>query len=138
MLKQTFAAAALVMTAGLARADDTAVEIAVDGLKAGLGSIYVGLCTEAEFMRGPCAMNAKAKVDAETATLRIEGVPPGRYAVAAWWDVNDNAEMEKGGWGEPLEPTGASNGAIGNMGPPQFSDAVFDVPASGPVTVTVR
>ena len=138
MLKQTLAAAVLIACAGLARAESTAVEITVDGLKAGFGTIYVGLCTQAEFMQGPCALKAKAKVEADSDTLRIENVAPGRYAVAAWWDVNDNAEMERGGYGEPLEPTGASNGAIGMMGPPLFADAAFDVPATGPVAVTVK
>ena len=138
MLKQMMTAAALIALAAPALAEDARLEVTVDGLKAGVGTIYLGLCTEAEFMKGPCAYKAKAKVEAETATLTIENVTPGRYAVAAWWDVNDNAEMERGGWGEPLEPTGASNGAIGNMGPPLFGDAAIDVPAGGPVTVTVK
>ncbi len=137
MLKQLLAAA-LIALATPALAEDTKVDVTVGGLKAGIGTIYVGLCSEAEFMRGPCALKAHAKVEADTATLSIEGVPPGRYAVAAWWDVNDNADMERGGYGEPLEPTGASNGAVGTMGPPVFSDAAFDVPVSGPVGVTVR
>ncbi|MFT3809437.1 MAG: DUF2141 domain-containing protein [Micropepsaceae bacterium] len=138
MLKQTLAAAALLAFTGLAQAENATVEVAVDGLKAGIGTLYAGLCTQAEFMQGPCALKAKAKVEADTATLTFENVTPGRYAVAAWWDVNDNAEMERGGYGEPLEPTGASNGAVGMMGPPVFSDAAFDVPASGPVAVTVK
>ena len=138
MSKRILTAAAAVIMAGLAQADDSTVEIALDGLKAGVGTMYVGLCTEAEFMKGPCTLKAMTKVDANTLTLRIDAVPAGRYAVAAWWDVNDNGEMERGGWGEPLEPTGASNGAIGTMGPPLFADAAFDVPVSGPVAVTVR
>ena len=138
MLKRLMTAAALIALATPALAEDARLDVTVDGLKAGVGTIYLGLCTEAEFMQGPCAYKAKAKVEADTATLSFETVTPGRYAVAAWWDVNDNADMERGGWGEPLEPTGASNGAIGNMGPPLFSDAAFDVPAGGPVTVTVK
>jgi len=138
MLKKMLAAAALIVTAATARAEDTKVEVIVDGLKAGLGTIYVGLCTEAEFMRGPCALKAKAKVEAASATVSFENVTPGRYAVAAWWDFDDDGEMARGGYGEPLEPTGASNGAVGTMGPPVFSDAAFDVPVSGPVAVTVK
>ncbi len=138
MLKPFLTAAALTALSGLAQADAVKLDVTVEGLKAGVGTIYAGLCTEQEFMKGPCALSAKAKIEADTATLTFENVTPGRYAVAAWWDVNDNGEMERGGWGEPLEPTGASNGAVGTMGPPLYADAVIDVPASGPVSVTVK
>lgn len=138
MLKRMIAMALLTGLSGLAQAENAKLDVTVTGLKSGLGTIYVGLCTEAEFMKGPCALSANAKIEAETATLTFENVPPGRYAVAAWWDVNDNTEMERGGYGEPLEPTGASNGAVGTMGPPLFADAAIDVPSSAPVSVAVK
>lgn len=123
-----------------AAGDVSTVEINVSGVIPGpnSGTVYVGLCTEAEFMKGPCALSARANADAGTLTFKIENVPPGRYAASAWWDFNGNGEMERGGYGEPLEPVTASNGAVGVMGPPVFADAAFDVPTATTVAMEFK
>lgn len=138
MTRIAYLAAALALTAAAAADDGVTVELAVSGVIPGESTIYVNLCTEAEFMVTRCALEAMAKADAATLTFTFQNVPPGRYAAGAWWDVNDDAKMESGPYGEPLEPVALSNGAVGEMGPPKFSDAAVDVPASGPVTITFK
>jgi len=128
------------LTCLAAAADTSAVELNVAGILPGpsSGTVYVSLCSEAEFMKGPCALKARAKADAASLSLKIESVPPGRYAASAWWDFNDNGEMELGSYGEPLEPVAISNDAVGVMGPPSFADAAFDVPVTVPVALTFK
>ncbi len=127
--------AATLMLSGVAAADGGKLDLAVSGVIPSESTVYVSLCTEAEFMQTTCALKAMHKADAETLIFSFENVAPGRYAAAAWWDADNNGEMDSGAYGEPLEPVAVSNGAVGTMGPPLFADAAFDVPADAPVAL---
>ena len=59
----------------------------------------------------------------------ITGLAPGRYAIKAFHDVDGDGRMGTNPFGMPTEPYAASNNARGNMGPPAWSDAAFEVPA---------
>ena len=70
-------------------------------------------------------------------TWRLEGVPPGRYAVKAYHDTNANQRLDTGAFGIPKEPYGFSNDARGRRGPPLWSAASFDV-GGGETNITFR
>jgi uncharacterized protein (DUF2141 family) len=59
--------------------------------------------------------------------IKIEGIVPGKYAIAAHHDENNNGKIDTNFLGIPKEAAGASNGAKGKMGPPKFADAVIAV-----------
>lgn len=135
-------AAAIFLLAGspatLAAEGEASVDVTVTQLVHGVGTIYVQLCTEAEFATFKCAVRGKSKVEADTMTVTLGPVPAGRYAVSAWYDSDDSGKLETGSYGEPAEPTGASNGAKGEYGPPQFKDAAVDLnPGANALTVAV-
>ena len=56
-------------------------------------------------------------------------IPYGIYAVGVLHDENANGMLDKNFIGMPKEGTGASNDALGKMGPPSFQDAKFVVNA---------
>lgn len=61
----------------------------------------------------------------------VQGLTPGRYAIAAFQDLDGDGRLSKGALGIPREPFGFSNDARGRFGPPTFEAATFTVSASG-------
>jgi uncharacterized protein (DUF2141 family) len=59
--------------------------------------------------------------------LTFSGLQRGTYAVAAYLDENNNGTLDRSIFGWPKEPTAASNGARGVMGPPSFAAASFEL-----------
>jgi uncharacterized protein (DUF2141 family) len=60
-------------------------------------------------------------------TVLIPDLPSGKYAVAAYVDSNKNGRQDKNFLGVPKEIYGFSNGARGMFGPPDFSEAAFEI-----------
>jgi uncharacterized protein (DUF2141 family) len=54
----------------------------------------------------------------------FDGLAPGRYAIAAFQDLNGNGSLDRTKLGLPLEPFGFSNDA-GRSGRPSFASAAF-------------
>lgn len=61
----------------------------------------------------------------------FKDLAPGRYAVMAYHDRNGDGRLNTLPVGLPTEPYGFSNGARGRFGPPSWSAAAFNLPASG-------
>lgn len=70
-----------------------------------------------------------------SATLVIEGLEPGEYAVAIYHDENANGKLDANFIGIPKEPVAVSNDAKGRMGPPKYEDARFRMDAAKTITV---
>ena len=113
------------------RAQGGVVEVEVSGVRAGRGHILVAVCTQAEFLQERCGFNGSTEAQPGTATVRVAGVPPGRYAVQAWHDENDNGRIKRDFLGIPSEGIGFSRNAPIRLGPPSFEDAAFTVEAGG-------
>jgi uncharacterized protein (DUF2141 family) len=64
-------------------------------------------------------------------------VPPGKYAVAFFQDLNGNQKLDTNLFGVPKEGFGFSRDAMGKLGPPSFEAAALDIPA-GPVSVVMK
>jgi uncharacterized protein (DUF2141 family) len=112
-------------------AQTSTVEVRLTGARPG-GPAMVQLCSEAEGLQ-ECARYTTVPVRNGTATARFSNVPPGRWAVVAFQDVDSNGRLGFGFLGRPNEPWGYSRGAQGVMGPPDFAAAAVAVPASGGV-----
>ncbi|UOR16081.1 DUF2141 domain-containing protein [Qipengyuania aquimaris] len=62
-----------------------------------------------------------------TVTLTFDGVKPGHYAIALLHDENENGKADRALGMMPKEGFGFSRDAKVRMGPPKFSDAVFEM-----------
>ena len=63
-----------------------------------------------------------------TGTLSFEmQLPPGRYALSVFQDMNGNRKLDTNFIGIPTEQSGSSNNAPARFGPPKFSAAEFVV-----------
>ncbi len=58
-------------------------------------------------------------------------IKPGRYALAAYADLNNNKTLDLSFMGIPNEPYGFSRDARSTFGPPSFEQAAFDVTETG-------
>jgi uncharacterized protein (DUF2141 family) len=74
-----------------------------------------------------------AKISGGRASVDLQGVPPGDYAIAVVHDENANNALDTSWIGIPKEGIGTSNNAKGRMGPPKYRDAKFTVTAAGAV-----
>jgi uncharacterized protein (DUF2141 family) len=70
-------------------------------------------------------------------TVAWQGLPPGQYAIKAYFDANGNGKLDSGLFGHPLEPYGFSNDARGRSGPPSWDAASFAAGAGKSVSVTI-
>lgn len=59
------------------------------------------------------------------AVCEFSGIEAGTYAVSVFHDENSNGKLDTKFMGIPREGVGASNGAIGHLGPPKFDAAAF-------------
>ena len=90
------------------------------------GHILMGLHDKNTFMKGKGIRNAKVDIVDGKCTYTFTDVTPGTYAVMVLHDANDNQKMDFADNGMPQENYGTSNNKM-NFGPPQFSDAQFDL-----------
>jgi uncharacterized protein (DUF2141 family) len=81
--------------------------------------------------------NAVGEATGERVTVTFSDLPPGKYAVAAYVDSNNNGKQDKNGLGMPTEIFGFSNNARGTFGPPDFAKAAFDL-GEAPLALSIH
>ena len=103
------------------------------------GRISVSIYQDAEsFRRGQTPLRTlMVERNGPVTRAWVLGVAPGRYAIAAWQDVDGDGVQRKGALGLGGEPLGYSNNVRSRFGPPSFDQAAFDLPATG-VTERIR
>ena len=126
-------ALALEPAAGLCSAADLTVKL--DGARPDGGPVRIAVQNDPARFPGPAFKGLEVPADATEGTLT--GLPPGRYAIVAFQDMNRNGQLDRGRFNIPSEPYGFSQDARGNGGPPEFRDAAFDLSEVG-ARITVR
>jgi uncharacterized protein (DUF2141 family) len=136
MIWQTKSVAAgliLAMSGPVVAAD---LRVEVGGIRNTNGTVYVAVCTEAQFLQPACDYFGSAP--AGSGAVTVTGIPPGTYAVQVVHDENNNKTLDRPGF-LPTEGMGFSRDAPMRFGPPRFADAAFDLPAQGAtVRLTMR
>ena len=125
--------AAVVGLAGMVAMPVLAAELAIEirGVRSGDGRLFIavhGSETSATFPAGD-GMVAGLNQRASAGTLRfvLRDLPPGRYAVNAFHDENDNGELDTNLVGIPSEGYGFANDPGAAFGPPDFEAAAVTV-----------
>ena len=99
--------------------------VTLNNTENGKGKVYVALCMEETFMKGRCAYEVARAARSKATSVSFTSVPAGIYAISAFYDLDDDEELDTNFIGVPKEPTAASNNAVGRNGPPEFTDAKF-------------
>lgn len=97
------------------------LNLTVDKLKSDEGFVFLALVDEKQNQ----IARTKVKISNKIATVKIDSLKPGKYAVQYYHDENSNGKIDTGAFGIPEEGYGSSNDARGFMGPPDFEDMIF-------------
>ena len=119
--------------AGMAAIPVLAAELAIEvrEIRSGDGRLFVAVHGPETSATFPAAEGAVAGIEqrAHIGTLRVvlRDLPPGRYAVSAFHDENDNGELDTNLVGIPSEGYGFANDPGAAFGPPDFEAAAVTV-----------
>ena len=114
----------------------TTITVTIQNIKNDNGHVLIGLHSSDTFMKGKDLQGIKSAIKEGKVVVTFENVAPGTYAILAMHDANDNGRMDYNDGGMPMESYGMSNNFMG-FGPPQFSDAKFEV-GTEPVTMEIQ
>ncbi|TYB77489.1 DUF2141 domain-containing protein [Bizionia saleffrena] len=105
---------------------DNTITITINNIKNDTGKILLGLHTENTFMKTEALQKSAIEIIEGKIKVTFNNVTAGEYAILVLHDENNNGKMDFTPNGMPKEDYGLSNNAM-NFGPPQFSDAKFEV-----------
>ena len=126
---------ALTVALACGGAQAATVEVLVEGIEPGAGTVYVALC-QGGLSEAECRNGQDVPADGRSRRVVLTGIEPGIYAVAAYQDLDGNRRLDRTGLGLPLEPYGFS-GETARSARPDFARARFSVREPG-ATVRVR
>ncbi|MFH7320519.1 DUF2141 domain-containing protein [Desulfurivibrio sp. D14AmB] len=130
------ACATILLLAAQAQASELTVK--VTKVESAEGGVYVALYgLEDGFPSRPCRWCQRVPAQPGTVAVLFPHLPPGRYAVSVYHDVNGNGRLDTNRFGVPTEPYGFSLDARGSFGPPSFEDASFTV-ADQPLALEIN
>ena len=133
------AAAGIVATAVMAFGSASAgtLQVVVTGMDGFGGRVHIGVFSDPEtFPHSGRIDGAQVPVYGDQVVAEFPDLPPGEYAIAAYYDADNDGEFDTSGLGLPKEKYGFSNRARGFLGPPDFSDAAVVV-SEGRLTIQV-
>ncbi len=106
------------------------IVVQLNGIKAPAGQVLLSLFNKEEgFPTRPekAFRWSRAKVTSTSLIISMDGLPPGKYAIAVVQDENMKDVMDRNWFGLPAEPYGISNNATGTFNAPTFDEAKFTV-----------
>jgi len=113
------------------------LEISVKHVQVGKGSIVVEIYNAKEtFFKKPVETKT-VKASGQTLDFSFD-VPDGVYAVAAYQDINENKELDKGIFNIPKEPYGLSNNYRPKFSAPTFDDCKFNINRETTITIILK
>ena len=117
------------------------LQVQVDSPERRLGSIgcrLFDLDSSEIFPGGDTGQQTRAHVDQNGRKVcTFTKLRPGRYAVAALLDQNQNNTLDTSRIGLPIEPWGVTNNVRPSFRAPSFDEAAIVVPSEGLVQTTV-
>lgn len=102
------------------------IKVSVDNVLNNNGKVIFSLHNQETFMKTESLQSAESTIENNKAEVTFENVSPGTYAIMVLHDENENYRMDFDSNGMPIESYGMSNNPM-SYGPPQFSDAKFEV-----------
>lgn len=114
------------------------LSLTVNGIKDAKGALMIAVFDEATYGKGKPVASAAVPVTGLTVSTMID-LPPGKYGIQMFHDVDGDGKMATNPFGMPIEPFGFSNNAPAQFGPATWMDAAFSVSAAGATqTITLN
>ena len=125
--------------AGAEKANGTTITITITGVSGAKGHLSTAFFTDAGkwLKKGKSSLSRYVPASEGTVVVKIDGLPPGRYAVAVFHDENGNRNLDTNFLRIPREGYGFSGKGAGAFGPAKFVEAAFQV-GKEPLSITIR
>lgn len=131
------------VTPALAAAADTPVRVTITHVAKPGGVLLLGAYDAEAGWLGPSpAFGTQRVVPAELGDGPVElelelALPPGRWALSVFQDMNGNRKLDANFLGIPSEPSGSSNDPPARWSAPKFADALVTV-GDAPLALSIR
>lgn len=108
------------------------LEIKVTNIENGSGTLYIAILDspdgwlKSDADSKPFRDATQVVSSGDDLVVSIEDLPPGKYAISLFQDLNGDAELDTNFVGFPKEPFGFS-APMGTFGPPEFNEAAIEV-----------
>jgi uncharacterized protein (DUF2141 family) len=108
-----------------------ALEIKITNIENGSGTIYIAVLDSADGWLKSDSESKPFRDATQTVSstddllVSIGDLPPGKYAISLFHDLDGDAEMDTNFVGFPKEPFGFS-APMGRFGPPKFDEAAIE------------
>jgi uncharacterized protein (DUF2141 family) len=112
--------------------------IDVGNVRNARGHVHIEACPQDRFLKDDCPYSGETAAQAGVTSVVIRNLPPGRYALQATHDENDNHRVDRALFGIPREGVGFSNDARISLGPPKWADAMIVVTGDARLHLTMR
>lgn len=133
-----FATAAIALALAPTAASAGDLRVRLTGVEQEVGSVRVALyASAADYDTGKPLARRIAAPRTSGVEIVFPNLPPGRYGLSSFHDVNGNEDLDRNFVGMPTEPYGFSRNARGRFGPPSFEDLAFEMDADA-VTMEVE
>ena len=117
---------------------EVSLKVEITNVKAAKGKIWIAIFRpEEKFGNDKPEIYKIIEVKSKTGQNTDFKLPAGRYALAAYHDVNNNGELDKNFVGIPKEPYGFSNNFRPKFKAPTFEDCAFQLAGEGK-TINVK
>lgn len=112
------------------------ITVSVSNVSSDEGKVIMSLHSEDTFMKTAPVQMETALIDNGKASVTFKNVEPGVYGIIGFHDKNNNDRIDMSSNGMPVESYGVSNNPM-NFGPPQWSEAKFEV-LDQPLNLEIR
>lgn len=129
-----------IMMANFALGQGSRQTLNVQKLNGHKGKLYIGWYNKAaEFRQAEkaCLQKIVAVQGKEQANIIFDNVPPGTYAIAIFFDENDNGKMDTNFFGIPKEKYGFSNNVYPMMRAATFKESAIVI-GNKEETISIR
>lgn len=113
-----------------ATSSTTKLTVVVDGIEQTQGYVYVALFNQEKGFPDDQELmfvKTRKKATGSSCSVFFEGLNPGNYAFAVYYDLNENGELDKGWFGIPQEPFCFSKNYKPIVSAPDYEDCVFEL-----------
>ena len=117
------------------------LQIKITNIEQGSGTLYIAILNAPEnWLKSDASAKpfrdlTQPVSSTEDVLLSIEDLPPGKYAISLFQDLDGDAGLDTNMVGFPKEPFGFS-ASMGTFGPPSFEEATIDL-SGGSVSVEI-
>jgi uncharacterized protein (DUF2141 family) len=115
------------------------LNISIDGLKPVKSQIHIAIFDSKETFLSSVRFRAFVlPVDENFSSMQINDLPKGLYAISVYQDLNGNNELDRGIFGQPLEPYGFSGRDHPKFRAPDFEQCAFNYRGADDIIINLK